>query len=849
MDHLELTGPTMVPVVGHLQKAYEFGVMTEFRYQVKHSDEFITVGTTRLETMLGDTAIAVNPGDARYTHLIGKECVHPFIPSRRIVIVADAYADPSKGTGAVKITPAHDPNDYLVGKRHHLEFINILEDDGSINSESGAQFAGMMRYDARVEIEKALQARGDLVGKQPNHMVVPLCSRSKDIIEMRIKDQWFVDCKDMNKQACQAVKSGELQLIPAMHESTWFHFLENPVGEAWCISRQLWWGHRVPAYSVSIKGREEHMSPSDPENWVVGRNVDEAMRKAMEKFQVTNAQDICLTQDDDVLDTWFSSALFPFAIHGWPNKSKDLDAFYPNSLLETGHDILFFWVARMVVLGTYLTGKLPFKHVYLHPIVRDAHGKKMSKSTGNVVDPVDVIQGVSLETMIQNLKQGNLDQDKLDAAIQSRKKDYPQGLPACGSDALRFTLLSYCSKGGDINLDVRRIEGYRAFGNKLWNAFKFFMYFSSLGNDGGFKPRASQLANIETTGMFAFSSTDRWMLHRLATATRDIHAAFTEYEFMALSGSMHSLWLHDLCDRYIEAIKPVLNNMDPSNQKERHAALETLYTVLDQGLRLLAPVMPFVCEELWQRLPRRTSDEHVPSICVAKYPESLDAYFNQECERSFDRAFEMVKSIRSLRAEYGLISAKTPTTLVCTKDASFQAANMFNQTVQTLASCGEVQVLDQVPNSVAGCATCAVGDGCTVYLDLRGVIDKQKELKKLAAREKSLNDTMGKTLQHVWPSLNDHLFTRLLTHLRHFFMPCFFLLLVQPTFLCRWVKRTIPVLCRSTFKPSTKQSWRMPRRSWSIWKRPGCSTKPFDDGWMIEFMQWNSGYANKPGRR
>jgi len=426
----ELKERTKLSVPGHGNKKYDFGVLIKFAYPVEDSSEKIIVATTRLETMLGDTAVAIHPDDPRYKHLHGKFVLHPFT-GRRIPIITDGVlVDMEFGTGAVKVTPAHDPNDYECGKRNNLEFINIFDDDGNVN-ENGGPFKGMKRFDAREAILEALKEKGLYEDMTNNEMVLPTCSRTKDVIEPRLKPQWWVNCQDMAAAGVKAVADGELQIIPDSHVVLWNRWLENC--RDWCISRQLWWGHRIPAYLVTIEGQPAP-NPDLQENWVVGRDYEEALAKAKAKHPGVPAEKIKLEQDPDVLDTWFSSGLFPFSVFGWPDQTEDLKAFYPTSLLETGHDILFFWVARMVMMGMTLTGQLPFKQVFLHAMVRDAHGRKMSKSLGNVLDPIDVTEGIALEDMHKKLKEGNLDPTEVETAIAGQKKDFPNGISECGTD-------------------------------------------------------------------------------------------------------------------------------------------------------------------------------------------------------------------------------------------------------------------------------------------------------------------------------------------------------------------------------------------------------------------------------
>jgi valyl-tRNA synthetase len=450
VEYIDLEKRTKLAVPGHNpEMKYEFGCITSFAYKVHGSttDEEIVVATTRPETLLGDTAVAVHPSDPRYTHLHGKMLVHPF-SDRLIPVITDAdLVDMAFGTGAVKVTPAHDPNDFICGKKHGLPFITVITEDGRINDNGGEQFRGMMRYDARYAVTKALDEKKLLRGKADNKMRLGVCSRTGDVIEPLIKPQWYVKCDGMAKRAADAARSGELNILPEIHRPIWFHWMDNI--RDWCVSRQLWWGHRIPAYQVAIDGRTPPASSGDAktDSWVVARTPEDAKRIAAARFGVAESS-ITLTQDEDVLDTWFSSGLFPFSTFGWPDEQHpDFKAFYPNTLLETGHDILFFWVARMVMMGLQLTGTLPFKTVYLHAMVRDKYGRKMSKSLGNVVDPLEVIYGCDLETLHDKIREGNLPAKEVETAIKGQKLDFPDGIPECGADALRFGLLAYTVQG------------------------------------------------------------------------------------------------------------------------------------------------------------------------------------------------------------------------------------------------------------------------------------------------------------------------------------------------------------------------------------------------------------------
>ncbi|XP_060803190.1 valine--tRNA ligase [Amyelois transitella] len=718
VDKMELTGRTMLEIPGYQQKV-EFGVLVMFAYKVDGSDEEVVVATTRVETMLGDVAVAVHPNDERYKHLIGKHLVHPYC-KRKLQIIADDYVDMTFGTGAVKITPAHDPNDYEIGKRHNLPFITIFDDEGKMLDNCG-QFSGMKRFDVRSGIIKSLEQLKLYRGTKENPMVVPLCSRSKDVVEPMLKPQWYIKCDKMAADAIKAVKTGELKIIPDVHEKVWYHWMENI--RDWCISRQLWWGHRIPAYRVTLPEKNTE------ELWVSAHSDEEALSKASSKYNTPEDQ-IKLARDEDVLDTWFSSGLFPFSIFGWPDQTEDLKAFYPGTLLETGHDILFFWVARMVFFGQRLLGKLPFKEVYLHPMVRDAHGRKMSKSLGNVIDPVDVVRGVTLEQLHGQLKQSNLDPREEEKARQGQKQDYPNGIPECGTDALRFALCAM-TQGRDLNLDILRVQGYRFFCNKLWNATKFaLMYF----------PRDTSYQVHSPTLPSSLTPMDRWMLSRLSLAVNKVNAGFESYDFPSATTHCYNLWLYDLCDVYLEYLKPVFAS---GTEDQKSAARRTLYTTLEYGLKLLSPFMPFITEELYQRLPSERRDS--PSICVASYPTDTETpWRSEDLESSVDTVLKMVHLIRSTRSEYNITNKqKTTAHLIITDTRKEELKNLF----RSLQSLANSELSDEEPPS--GCSILTVSDKIEVRLVLKGLIDPQKEITKLEKKKESLSQTIGKLEQAI----------------------------------------------------------------------------------------------------
>ncbi|KAF6202108.1 hypothetical protein GE061_004506 [Apolygus lucorum] len=729
VDKVELPGRTLLSVPGYSSKV-EFGVLVYFAYRFVDSDDEIVVATTRIETMLSDVGVAVHPDDKRYNHLAGKKLQHPFC-DRQIPVVLDDFVDIEFGTGAVKLSPAHDHNDYEVGKRHKLPWITVFDDDGLIVGDC-KQFVGMKRFDARRAVLQALKDKGLFKEVKDNPMVVPVCNRSKDIVEPLIKPQWYVKCDKMAEEALKVVESGELQIIPEFHKKTWHYWMSNI--RDWCISRQLWWGHRIPAYYVTFKKPPSKPTNDENELWVSGRTEDEARAKAAKKFGAELA-DVILKQDDDVLDTWFSSGLFPFSIFGWPTENQDLQAFYPGTLLETGHDIIFFWVARMVFFGQRLLGKLPFKTVFLHPIVRDAHGRKMSKSLGNVIDPMDVIEGITLEGLHEQLKSSNLDQQEVDKALAGQKQDFPTGIPECGTDALRFALLSFMTQGRTLNLDILRVQGYRFFCNKLWNAVKFAsMYFTD-----DFKNSSSANHADKLTVLGNESPLDLWMLSRLSAAVQMCNDALEAYDFVSATTACYNLWLYDLCDVYLESLKPVFASGD---QLAILAAQNTLYYTLNTGLRLLSPFMPFITEELYQRLPHGKR-QRAPSICVAKYPEQEEYLWrNVELELQVDFAQKLIHKIRSARSDYNIPrTSKTEAFFRASDDSTRELVNNFASFISLLSSCSSLKSVDGPPD---GSAILPVSDKCEVFLVLKGMIDPLKEIQKLEKKKEFLVQSINK---------------------------------------------------------------------------------------------------------
>ncbi|KAJ6513801.1 tRNA synthetases class I-domain-containing protein [Mycena vitilis] len=712
-----LTGRTLMNVPGYdPSEKFEFGVMTSFAYPIENSDEKIIVATTRPETMVGDTAIAVHSQDPRYMHLHGKFVVHPFNGRRIPILMDDVAVDMEFGTGAVKITPAHDANDYEVGKRHGLEFINILNDDGTLNDNAGDRFKGMKRYHARIAVVQALKDAGLYVEAKDHAMELKICSKSGDIIEPIIKPQWYVRCKPLADEAIKRTFAGELVINPKQSENEWFKWLETI--QDWCISRQLWWGHRCPAYFVRIAGTTQ--DKSSDRNWVVGRTLDEATARAK---LLANGAEFALEQDDDVLDTWFSSGLWPFSIMGWPDKTPDLQNFYPSTVLETGWDILFFWVARMVLLGIKMTDRVPFKEVYCHAMIRDGQGKKMSKSKGNVIDPIDVMVGISLENLHAKLLEGNLDQMEIQRAKDGQKKSFPRGIPQCGTDSLRFALCAYSGGGRDINLEILRVEGYRKFCNKLFNATKFAM----LKLDESFVPEPS----AKPTGNESLA--ELWILHKLNVAVLELNTQLHERNFMLATTAAYNFWLYELCDVYIEVMKPMMDEATPIIA--RKSAQQTLYTCLDHGLRLLHPFMPFVTEELWQRLPRRPNDL-TPSIMVSAFPVFDTAYVFESADKQFSLVFSALRTGRSLAASFNLQRDIQLFLHIQSDDEAALFESQLSTIVALTKGCKSAEVVRELKDIPDGCGGAVVTPTFAVHALVRGLVDLDVEIAKC---EKKLN--------------------------------------------------------------------------------------------------------------
>ena len=673
----------------------EEGFLWHISYRVVDSSESVVVATTRPETLLGDCAIAVHPEDSRFKHLIGQ---HVYLPlcDRTIPIIADEYVDKEFGSGCVKITPAHDFNDHEIGKRHDLPLINILTKKAAINKNAPLKYQGMDRFVAREVIIHDLEKGGFLIKTEPHKLKVPRGEKSHAIIEPLLTDQWYVKTKPLAEPAIAAVKNGDICFVPESWNKTYFQWMDNI--EDWCISRQLWWGHRIPAWYDSQGTIYVGYSEND----------------VRFKYKIDDATP--LKQDEDVLDTWFSASLWPFSTLGWPQLSPELDQFYPTSVLVTGFDILFFWVARMIMMGLKFTGKVPFKEVFITGLIRDSEGHKMSKSKGNVLDPLDIIDGIDLESLVTKRTSNLMLTSVRDTIIKTTRKEFPEGISAYGTDALRFTYCSLASTGRNVRFDMGRVEGYRNFCNKLWNAARYVM----LNTD-------EEQVDFGD-GAFQYSPADEWILSRLQHTIGKAHHYFETYRFDLLSHTLYEFVWHEYCDWYLELSKPILYDEQALSAMKR-GTRRTLIHVLDHILKLLHPLMPFITEEIWQRTSKLTS-ESAFSIMLSAYPQVNEEFINDNIEEEMDWLKSAIQAVRSIRSEMSISPAKLiPLNIRNITPIQKKRMEKYKQTLMSLSKLTYIHYMS-ASESIPVCATAVLGD-IELLIPMADLIDKKAELSRL----------------------------------------------------------------------------------------------------------------------
>jgi len=687
----------------------EDGFMWHIRYPLADGSGDLVVATTRPETMLGDSAVAVNPADERFAHLIGQEIKLP-LTDRLIPIIGDDYADPELGTGCVKITPAHDFNDYEVGQRHNLPLINILTKNAELNEECPAPYCGLDRFDARKKIVSDLEAQGFLVEIKPHKLMVPRGDRSNSIIEPLLTDQWYVKTKPLAEPAIEAVRSGEIKFVPSNWDKTYYNWMDNI--QDWCISRQLWWGHRIPAWY------------DEQENFYVGQDEADVRQKH------NLGDDIKLRQDEDVLDTWFSSALWPFATMGWPEKTEELETFVPSAVLVTGFDIIFFWVARMIMMTKKFTGKVPFKEIYITGLICDEQGNKMSKSKGNVLDPIDLLDGISLEDLVTK-RTGGMMQPQMAAKIEkSTRAQFPEGIDSYGTDAMRFTFAALASANREISFDLSRVEGYRNFCNKLWNGSRYVLMHT-------------EDQDFLTGDDHELSLADRWILAKQQELITVYRGHLDTYRFDLAAQAIYEFTWNQFCGWYLELTKPVLFK---GTEAQKRGTRKTLVEVLEATLRLLHPLMPYITEEIWQRVAPLAGIEG-DTIMVQPFPKANAALEDTNALNDLEWIKEFIVGIRNIRGEMDIAPSKPLNVLLKGVNSEDQRRLSDNQaflmSLAKLETLTELNDGEQAPAS----ATAIVGS-MEILIPMAGLIDTAAELTRIAKAlekvEKDLARTSGK---------------------------------------------------------------------------------------------------------
>lgn len=693
----------------------EKGSLWHMRYPLDGQEDYIVVATTRPETMLGDTAVAVHPDDKRYKHLVGKHIILP-LTKRKIPIIADEYVDQAFGTGCVKITPAHDFNDFEIGKKHGLEVISVLDQAAKISQSAPSEYGGLDRFEARRKIVKDLEELGLMHEIEDYLLTIPRGDRSGAILEPLITNQWFLKMEPLAKPAIEVVKNGELKFVPENWSKTYFEWLENI--QDWCISRQLWWGHRIPAWY------------DNEGNVFVGENELEIRKK----HNLDGS--IVLTQDQDVLDTWFSSALWPFSSLGWPDDTYDLKTFYPTNVLVTGFDIIFFWVARMVMMGLKFMDEIPFNEIYIHGLIKDKNGQKMSKSKGNILDPIDLIDGISLDDLLEKRVQGLMQPEMEQRIINDTKKEFPNGIPDFGTDALRFNFAIQASTGRDIRLDLNRVEGYRNFCNKIWNASRFIKM-----NTNDF-----ELLNIKDSQGHAI---DQWIQSRYAKTIDEVEKQFGQYRFDLAATAMYEFVWNDFCDWYIELAKTHINDPGIADSKKDYTK-NNLINMLDAILRMLHPTIPFITEEIWQSLNEENAKR---SIMKSVFPSSDDWKTDDESAENTEWLKNFISSVRQIRSEMNIPPKQSISIIV--DDASSLDCERLESLGSFIRNLGSVEaIMHKESSDVLPKSAIALLGEMKVFIPLEGLVDIEEEKGRLEKKLSKLN----KELESVQNRLSNDAF-------------------------------------------------------------------------------------------
>lgn len=699
----------------------ENGHLWHLKYPLSDGSGHLVVATTRPETMLGDTAVAVHPDDERYQHLIGKTIKLP-LTEREIPIIADDYVEKDFGSGCVKITPAHDFNDYEMGQRHNLEMINILTPTAHISDSAPEVYRGLDRYEARKKIVEDFEQLGLLEKIEPHKLKVPRGDRSGVVIEPYLTDQWYVKIAPLAEPALKAVKDGDIKFVPENWSNTYYHWMENI--QDWCISRQLWWGHQIPAWY------------DNDGNVFVGRSEEEVRQKH-------NLGDAELRRDEDVLDTWFSSALWPFATLGWPEETPELETFLPTSVLVTGFDIIFFWVARMIMMGLKFTGKVPFKEIYITGLIRDEHGQKMSKSKGNVLDPIDIIDGIDIDSLVDKRTTGMMNPKDAEKISKRTRKEFPEGIAPYGTDAMRFTFCAMASTSRDINFDLNRVEGYRNFCNKIWNAARYVLM-NTEEQDTGING-----------GDMTLSVADRWITSELQKTITEFEKAVANYRFDLASNALYEFTWNTYCDWYLELSKPILYG-DEYSDAEKRGTRHTLVSVLESLMRLLHPFMPFITEEIWQRVAPQTgidTTEH-SSVMLQAFPVSQSDLIDDQAEQDIEWLKTIIVGVRNIRGEMNIAPGKPLNVLF--RNGSEQDKSRLDSYRTFLSKLAKLESIEWLEaGQEAPMSATALAGKMEILIPMAGLIDVEQEMARLNKEKEKLE----KEQQRISGKLSNKNFT------------------------------------------------------------------------------------------